>query len=197
MLSHSDTKSTETLRDYPKKKTTNYKEQNSEKVKLYQEKIKGIPPENIAYIDETGIDTYLFREHGYAPKGQKIYDKISGKKYKRVGIVAAKIGDKIVAPMEYDGTMDSLLFETWFEHHFLPVIKTGTAIVMDNASFHRKKQLIYAAQKAGCFLIFLPPYSPQFNPIEKFWSWLKRYLRKILPFHQSFDNALYTAFQVV
>ena len=50
------------------------------------------------------------------------------------------IGEKIVAPREYDGTMDSLLFETWFEHHFLPVIKTGTAIVMDNASFNRKKR---------------------------------------------------------
>ena len=153
--------------------------------------------ENIAYVDETGIDTYLFREHGYAPKGQKIRAKISGKKYKRVGIVAAKIGEKIVAPLEYDGTMDSVLFESWFEKCFLPVIKKGTVIVMDNASFHRKKQLICAAQKAGCSLIFLPPYSPQFNPIEKFWSWLKRYLRKILPFHKSFDNALYTAFQVV
>ena len=93
--------------------------------------------------------------------------------------------------------MDSLLFETWFEHNFRSVIKKGTVIVMDNASFHRKKQLICVAQKAGCSLIFLPPYSPQFNPIEKFWSWLKRYLRKILPFHKSFDNALNAAFQVV
>ena len=99
--------------------------------------------------------------------------------------------------MEYGGTMDSLLFETWFEHNFLPVIKKGTVIVMDNASFHRKKQLIYAAQKAGCCLIFLSPYSPQLNPIEKFWSWLKRYLRKILPFQKSFENALRQAFQVV
>ena len=61
------------------KKTTEYKEQNPEKVKLYQEQINGIPLENIAYIDETGIDTYLFREHGYAPKGQKICAKISEK----------------------------------------------------------------------------------------------------------------------
>ena len=114
-----------------------------------------------------------------------------------MGIVAAKIGEKIVAPMEYDGTMDSVLFEAWFEKCFLPVIKKGTVIVMDNASLHRKKQLICATQKAECFLIFLPPYSPQFNPIEKFWSWLKRYLRKILPFHRSFDKASHTAFQVV
>ena len=99
--------------------------------------------------------------------------------------------------MEYGGTIDRLLFETGFVQHFLPVIKKGTVIVMDNASFHRKKQLSCAAPKAECSLIFLPPYSPQFNPIEKFWSWLKRYLRKILPFHKSFDNALHTAFQVV
>ena len=121
----------------------------------------------------------------------------SVKKHKRVGKIAAKIGEKIVAPMEYNGTMDSLLFETWFEHNFLPVIKKGTVIVMDNAPFHRKKQLSCVAQKAGCSLIFLPPYSPLFNPIEKFWSWLKRYLRKILPFHKSFYNALNAAFQVV
>ena len=100
-------------------------------------------------------------------------------------------------PMEYGGTMDSLLFEAWFEHNFLPVIKKGTVIVMDNASFHCKKQLSCATQKAGCCLIFLPPYSPQLNPIEKFWSWLKRYLRKILPFQKFFENALRQAFQVV
>ena len=74
------------------KKTTHYKEQDSEKIKTYQEQIKGIHPENIAYIDETGIDTYPFLEYGYAQKVQKIYDKISGRKYKRIGIVAAKIG---------------------------------------------------------------------------------------------------------
>ena len=125
------------------------------------------------------------------------YTTKSVKKHNRVGIVAAKLGGKIVAPMEHGGTMDSLLFETWFEHNFLPVIKRGTVIVMDNASFHRKKQLSCAAQKAGCCLIFLPPYSPELNPIEKFWSWLKRYLRKILPFQKSFENALRQAFQVV
>ena len=119
------------------------------------------------------------------------------KKYKRVGIVAAKIGKKIVAPMEYNGTMDSFLFESWFEKCFLPVIKKETVIVMDNALFHRKKTAYLCYSKSEMFFNFFPPYSHQFNPIEKFWSWLKRYLRKILPFHKSFDNALHTAFQVV
>jgi len=69
-------------------------------------------------------------------------------------------------------------------------------IVMDNASFHSKSRLFFAAQNAGCRVLFLPPYSPELNPIEMFWAWLKRFLRKILPSAPSFDDALCTAFQL-
>ena len=148
-------------------------------------------------MDECGIDTYLYREYGYAPRGQKVYGQISGHKYKRCGIVAAKMGDKILAPFQYSGTMNSTLFEYWFTQQLLPSLEKGTVIVMDNASFHSKKRLISAAQNAGCKLLFLPPYSPELNPIEKFWAWLKRQLRKILPFSSSFDDALVTSFQLL
>ena len=66
------------------------------------------------------------------------------------------MGEKIVAPMEYDGTMDSVLFEAWFEKCFLPVIKKGTVIVMDNASFHRKKTAYLCYSKSGMLLNFFP-----------------------------------------
>lgn len=59
---------------------------------------------------------------------------------------------------------------------------------MDNASFHRKKQLYYLAQKQECTVVFLPPYSPELNPIEHFWAWLKRTLSKIIPILDSFDH---------
>ena len=147
-------------------------------------------------MDECGIDTYLYREYGYAPRGQKVYDLIRGRKYKRCGIVAAKMGDKILAPFQYSGTMNSALFEYWFSTQLLPSLEKGTVIVMDNASFHCKNRLISAAQNAGCKLIFLPPYSPELNPIENFWACLKRFLRKILPSVASFDDALFAAFQL-
>ena len=147
-------------------------------------------------MDETGIDTYLYREYGYAPKGQKVHAAVSGRKYKRVGIVAAQLGREIVSPLAYSGTMDSRLFLFWFEQQLLPALPPGTVIVMDNASFHRKAQLICAAQKHGFRLVFLPPYSPEFNPIEKFWAWLKRFLRSARPLAPSFDDALFDAFQV-
>ena len=92
--------------------------------------------------------------------------------------------------------MDSRLFEFWFSNQLLPSLDKGSVIVMDNASFHSKKRLLSAAQSAGCKLLFLPPYSPELNPIEKFWAWLKRFLRKILPATPSFDDALFTAFQL-
>ena len=147
-------------------------------------------------MDECGIDTYLYREYGYAPRGQKVYGQINGRKYKRCGIVAAQMGDKILAPFQYSGTMDSTLFEFWFTQQLLPSLEKGTVIVMDNASFHSKKRLISAAQNYSCKLLFLPPYSPELNPIEKFWAWLKRFLRKFLPFVTSFDDALFAAFQL-
>ena len=106
------------------------------------------------------------------------------------------MGDKILAPFQYNGTMNSTLFELWFTQQLLPSLEKGTVIVMDNASFHSKKRLISAAQNAGCKLLFLPPYSPQLNPIEKFWAWLKRFLRKFLPLAASFDDALFAAFQL-
>ena len=162
----------------------------------YQEVIKDIPLEKIAYVDESGIDTYLYREYGYALRGQRGFGQVRGRKYQRCGIVAAQIGDRILAPFQYNGTMNSRLFEFWFSNQLLPSLEQGTVIVMDNASFHSKKRLLFAAQNAGCRLLFLPPYSPELNPIEHFWAWLKRFLRKILPAVSSFDDALSTAFQL-
>lgn len=179
-----------------RKKTVRYQEQNRQKAAAYQEETKDIPPEKIAYVDESGIDTYLYREYGYAPRGQQVFGQIRGRKYQRCGIVAAQIGDRILAPFQYNGTMDSKLFEFWFSNQLLPSLEQGTVIVMDNASFHSKKRLLFAAQNAGCRLLFLPPYAPDLNPIEKFWAWLKRFLRKILPSVPSFDVALYNAFQL-
>lgn len=177
-----------------KKKTTHYQEQDYDKVAEYQYEIADVPPERIAYVDESGIDKYLYREYGYAPRGELVHDQIRGRKYARTGIVAAQMGRDILAPCTYDGTMNHERFENWFETQLLPSLPKETVIVLDNASFHRKETLYSLAQKQDCFLIFLPPYSPQLNPIEHFWSWLKRTLCKILPKLSSFEEALFAAF---
>ena len=156
--------------------------------------IKDIPEDKLVYVDETGIDEYLYREYARAPRGQKVVGVVSGKKFKRTNIVAGKCGNRIIAPFQYSGSTDSILFEFWFEHIFLKELPEGFFIVMDNASFHRKTILLEKAAARGCHIIFLPPYSPDLNPIENFWAWLKGTLRGILPRFENLDAALSVCF---
>jgi len=146
------------------------------------------------YVDETGIDQYLYRPYGRADKGQPVYGKVSGKRYRRTSLVAGQCEKDIVAPLQYSGTMDSVLFLFWFTTMLLPLLAPGSVIVMDNARFHCKSKLLPAAHEAGCDILFLPPYSPDLNSIEFFWAWLKSRLRKILPSFSSFDDALSDCF---
>lgn len=135
-------------------------------------------------------------EYAYAPRGEKVYERVSGRKFKRTNIVAAKLNDTIVAPMQYSGTTDSTMFEYWFEQYLIPNLSIDKVIVMDNASFHRKGKLQEISKKHNRRLIFLPPYSPELNPIEKFWAWLKKFLRGSLRFFDSLDDGISYAFQV-
>ena len=160
------------------------------------EQIKDIPKEQIAYVDESGINTYLYREYAYAPRGEKVYEPISGKKFQRTNIVAAKLSNKIIAPLQYNGTTDVLLFENWFEQQLLPCLSEDNVIIMDNASFHRKRKLFEIAKEHYITLIFLPPYSPELNPIENFWANLKHWLKMNIHRFDSLDDAIYAAFQV-
>ncbi len=196
MLRSGGSESFEATGFHTQKKTKHYKEQDPEKVKAYLEAIALYKPEQIAYVDESGIDSYLYREYGWSPRGQQLIGEVSGHRYRRVGIVAAKLGHEIIAPLVFDGTMDHSLFERWFSQCLLPALPDHAVIVMDNASFHRKKMLNIFAQKAHRSLLFLPPYSPELNPIEHFWCWLKRRLSKLLPDYPSFDDALFDIFQV-
>lgn len=153
-------------------------------------------PDSLIYVDETGIDKCLYREYARAPRGQKVKAKISGRKYHRTNIVAGICQGKWIAPMEYTGTTDSMLFETWFVNCLLKEARQGSTIVLDNATFHKKTILAYLAKQHNCDVLFLPPYSPDLNPIELRWAWLKRKLRDILLSCSSFYDALWYCFKV-
>ena len=80
---------------------------------VWKEKIREIPKEKRVYVDEAGFDSYLYRRHARAPRGEKV----KGRKYQRTSIVAGKMGANIIAPLEYTGTMHGDFFEAWFEEH--------------------------------------------------------------------------------
>jgi transposase len=165
-----------------------------EKRKDFRNFVSKLPKELVYYIDECGIDTFVYREYAYAPRGKKVMGEISGKKFKRTNIVAAKCGDDIVTPLIYDGTTDSVLFEHWFEYMLLKSVPKGSWLILDNATFHRKQKLRELAAAADCNILFLPPYSPDLNKIENYWYWLKQRLRKILPLFDNFMDALLDCF---
>jgi len=98
--------------------------------------------------------------------------------------------------MQYDSSTDAILYEYWFEHCLLKEIGHRKYIVLDNARFHRKTHLTELAEQSKCKVIFLPPYSPDLNPIENKWASLKQKLRDILPIFDSLEDAICTAFQV-
>ena len=158
--------------------------------------MKTVLPGRLVYVDEIGIDQYLYREYARAPIGQKGYAQISGKKFKRTNIVAGICEGQWVAPMQYNGTTDSILFECWFEKCLMKEVASGSIIILDNATFHRKRKLQEIAAFYGCDVWFLPPYSPDLNPIEKWWAWLKRKLREILHSFCHLDDAIASLFQV-
>lgn len=117
-------------------------------------------------------------------------DEKSGKRYARHSFVAAKCGKKILAPMTYKGTCNTKLFEIWVEKMLLPELKKGQTIIMDNAVFHKSERTKILIESAGCQLLFLPPYSPDLNPIEQFWAWFKAQIREVIDTFSFLEEAI-------
>lgn len=103
-----------------------------------------------------------------------MFGEKQGKRSKRINLIMAQKGKKWLSPFLFTGSCTAQLFEEWMEKQLFKTLKTPSLIVMDNAPFHRKKQLNLIAKKNHHKLLFLPPYSPDFNPIEKSFGWLKR-----------------------
>jgi transposase len=128
-------------------------------------------------------------------RGAKVEDSKRGHKFHRVNVVAAVIHGKKetkkIAPECYNGSMTGDRFERWFRIKLLNEVPRGSTIIMDRASFHRKKQLKEICVKGKINLLFLPAYSPDFNPIEKDWANMKRALRDTAPLCDLLQTAVY------
>ena len=116
-----------------------------------------------------------------------------GSHFKRVNAIGALCNNGHIAVECYRHSTDSACFEDWFENCFLKEIPKGYTAIMDNAKFHPKERLRELA-RGKVRLLFLPPYSPGYNPIEKPWANMKRYLRDNIHYYQFVDSAIYDYF---
>ena len=150
--------------------------------------MKDVQAEKVVQIDESGIEERITKDRGWGTKGQKIAAKKSGKYYKRSNIIAGYVNKKIIAPLVFYRSCNTKMFESWVEQFLIKELKAGQYVVMDNAAFHRSQKTKELIESVGCKLVFLPPYSPDLNPIEKFWANMKRWIKNnIFHFDKLYD----------
>jgi transposase len=159
------------------KKNFSYVEADEQKRAAYLETIKHINKDKQVYIDESGIDLTIVKERGWWKKGERLVGKRSGKYYQRTNIIAGYVGKKCIAPFIFNGKCNSQVFNKWIEEVLIKVLKAGQVVIMDNGTFHKCEQTKKLIEEAGCQLIYLPGYSPDLNPIEKYWANMQRWIR--------------------
>ncbi len=129
------------------------------------------------FIDETGASTHMTRTHGRCPRGERLVMDVPHGHWKTTTFVVGLRTGGLVAPTVVDGPMTGDVFVAYVEQQLVPTLKPGDVVVMDNLSSHKRAGVRAAIEGAGAELRFLPPYSPDLNPIEKAFSKLKAKLR--------------------
>ncbi len=164
-----------------KKKSTRAAEQDrpdvAEARRQWPKKLAGLDPEDLVFLDEMGANTAMQRTHGYAPRGQRVPAKAPLAGWQAVTFVAALSAGGLLAPWALQGAMNGDWFLAYVEQVLVPALRPGMVVVMDNLPSHKVDGVERAIQAAGCRLLYLPPYSPDLNPIENAFSKLKRALR--------------------
>ena len=130
------------------------------------------------FIDETGASTKMVRLYGRAPRGQRLRAALPHGHWKTTTFVGALRLGGLTAPMVLDGPMTGAWFLSYVEQVLAPTLASGDVVVMDNLPAHKGVAVREAIEATGARLLFLPPYSPDFNPIENAFSKLKALLRK-------------------
>lgn len=177
-------------------------EKETERVQLLRVKfwlqIQAIPAVNLIFIDESGVNISLIRKFARAPKGKRAYGSRPQKRSQNVSVIGA-IGIKgVISKYSLVGATDGLTFEAFISQKLVPQLWEGAYVVMDNCSVHKGKEIENLIEAAGAKLIYLPPYSPDFSPIENCWSKIKSILRSLgARNYPSLAKAIETAFNKV
>jgi transposase len=134
--------------------------------------------DRLVFIDETGASTKMARLYGRAPRGKRCVAPIPHGHWQTTTFVGALRATGITAPMVLDGAMDGAAFELYVREVLVPTLSSGDIVVMDNLPAHKRSQIRVAIEAVGAQLMYLPPYSPDLNPIEMAFAKLKAALRK-------------------
>ncbi|AMW28610.1 putative transposase [Limnospira platensis NIES-39] len=162
----------------PEKKTYGYQERDQQQREEFIAQIEHMEPQEVVYLDEAGMNSQdSDYPYGYCEEGKRFDALKSGKRQGRVSYMAAWCYQQLLAPDRFEGCCNRTVFELWLEFILIPTLKPGQTLVLDNATFHKGGRIPELVEAAQCRLLYLPPYSPDLNKIEKCWSWLKARIR--------------------
>ena len=137
-----------------------------------------LDPGRLIFIDESGLSTKMARLRGWAPRGERCRASVPHGHWQTTTFVGALTLTGLCAPMLLDGPMDGEAFLAWCEQMLAPILRLGDIVIMDNLPAHKVAGIRHAIEAAGATLLYLPPYSPDFNPIENAFAKLKAHVRK-------------------
>ncbi|WP_230389715.1 IS630 family transposase [Piscirickettsia salmonis] len=169
------------------KKTLKHPKANENTRTSFQNKIKrytgyGRP---IVYLDESGFATDMPRKRGHSQKGTRCYGVHNWHEKGRINVIGALLGKLLLTASLFTGSINSDVFYAWLVKDLLPKLPAHSVIVMDNARFHKRSDMIEAIEEQGHTLEYLPSYSPDLNPIERKWAEAKAIRRK---YHCSIED---------
>ncbi len=160
--------------------------------------IQGIPADRLIFIDEAGANISLIRHSARSQKGKRAYGSRPQKRSKNVSIIGAIGLRGVISQYSILGATDGLTFEAYISQKVVTQLRKGDYVIMDNCSIHKGREIEELIEAAGAKLIYLPPYSPDFSPIENCWSKVKNILRSLgARSYPDLAKAIETAFNQV
>jgi transposase len=165
-----------------KKKSLHASERDTPEVqeerREFAEDVEMIEPKRLVFVDETGVTTAMTPAYGRAPKGERV-ESSAPASWESVTVIAALGWDGVRAPLAFEGAVNATTFLTYVEQVLVPTLRRGDVVVFDNLASHLAPAVSKAIERAGAFVLPLPPYSPDFSPIEELFSKFKEFLRRV------------------
>jgi transposase len=162
------------------KKSLGASERNEEERSAWRKRVvEEIDPAKLVFVDECGTNITLTRLYARAPRGERAFGKAPRNWDKNVTLIAAISAEGMGGAMSVEGATDGAAFEAYLKHFLLPTLKEGQVVVMDNLQAHKSTRVRKLIESVGASVLFLPPYSPDFSPIEEAFSKIKAILRSL------------------
>ena len=148
----------------------------------FRRQAKRVPAASCVVVDESATTTAMIRTHGRAPPGERVHDAVPLEHWRVKTLAAAvRLGEGVTAALAYDGPTDAAAFESFACDTLAPTLRAGDVVIWDNLQPHKMGVARAAVEARGARVLFLPPYSPDYSPIEPMWSKVKQALRSAAP----------------